>query len=66
MAGSSCKVAIVLVAFAITIPCLEGGIGTMDEFLKERAMEAHEIALKSYVPDPTNVTSQHNNLHVKE
>ncbi|XP_022635261.1 pectate lyase-like [Vigna radiata var. radiata] len=65
MAGSSCKVAFILVAFAITIPCLEAGIAAFDEFLQEKAVEAHEIAIKSYVPDPTNATT-HQDIHDDE
>ncbi|KAK7374498.1 hypothetical protein VNO80_07928 [Phaseolus coccineus] len=65
MVGSSSKVSIIiLVAFAITIPCLEGGIGEFDDFLKGQALEAHEIALESYVPDPVNITDELNvNVH---
>lgn len=64
MAGSASKVTFIfLVAFAITIPCLEAGIAEFDDFLKAQADEAHEIALRSYEPDPINVTAEFN-IHV--
>ncbi|CAJ1946921.1 unnamed protein product [Sphenostylis stenocarpa] len=49
-----------LVTLAITIPCLEAGIGELDEFLKTQAEEAHKIALESYVPTPQFVTNELN------
>lgn len=54
---------ILLVAFAITIPCLEAGIADFDDYLKAQAEMAHEIALKSFVPNPINVTTELN-FHV--
>lgn len=64
MARSANKVTFIfLVAFAITIPCLEAGIAEFDDFLKAQADEAHEIALRSYEPDPINVTAEFN-IHV--
>ncbi|PNX89507.1 pectate lyase-like protein, partial [Trifolium pratense] len=39
------------------------GIAEFDDYLKEQAHLAHEIALKSYVPNPENITSDLN-LHV--
>lgn len=64
MAGSASKVTFIfLVAFAITIPCLEAGIAEFDDFLKAQASEAQVIALKSYQPDPINVTAEFN-IHV--
>ncbi|RDX74234.1 hypothetical protein CR513_46030, partial [Mucuna pruriens] len=51
MIGSTTKVAlIVLVIFAITIPCLEAGIGQIDDFLKAQANEAHKVAVETYIP----------------
>ncbi|CAJ2665622.1 unnamed protein product [Trifolium pratense] len=51
MAQSSTKVLfILLVTFAITIPCLEAGIAKYDDFLKAEAEEAHKIALETYIP----------------
>ncbi|RDX74233.1 hypothetical protein CR513_46029, partial [Mucuna pruriens] len=51
MIGSATKVAlIVLVIFAITIPCLEAGIGQIDDFLKAQANEAHKVAIETYIP----------------
>ncbi|KAL2330026.1 hypothetical protein Fmac_017607 [Flemingia macrophylla] len=55
MARGATKVTflIFLVAFAITIPCLEAtGIAALDEYIEEQARRAREIALKSYVPNP--------------
>ncbi|KAK7295329.1 hypothetical protein RJT34_18235 [Clitoria ternatea] len=49
-----------LVAFAITIPCLEAGIAFFDDYLKKQADVAHKIALYSYVPNPENVTAELN------
>ncbi|CAJ2665621.1 unnamed protein product [Trifolium pratense] len=46
---------IFLVTFAITIPCLEAGIGEFDDFLKAEEEEAHKIALDSYIPVPEEV-----------
>ncbi|KAG4992516.1 hypothetical protein JHK87_025973 [Glycine soja] len=64
MARSANKVTFIfLVAFAITIPCLEAGIAEFDDFLKAQASEAQVIALKSYQPDPINVTAEFN-IHV--
>ncbi|KAL2330024.1 hypothetical protein Fmac_017605 [Flemingia macrophylla] len=64
MAGGASKVTFIfLVAFAISIPSLNARIGELDEYLKEQELEAHEIAVESYVPDPTNVTTELN-LHV--
>ena len=64
MAGSACKVTfILLVTFAITIPCLEAGIAEFDDYLKAQAEVAHEIALESFVADPINVTTELN-IHV--
>lgn len=64
MAGGVSKVTFIfLVAFAITIPCLNAGIAEFDEFLKEQANEAEQIAVKSYVPNPLNVTDDLN-FHV--
>ena len=64
MAGSAAKVTfILLVTFAITIPCHEAGIAEFDNFLKEQAKEAHEVALKSYVPNPEQVAVDLN-VHV--
>ncbi|RDX66051.1 hypothetical protein CR513_55228, partial [Mucuna pruriens] len=64
MAGGASKVTFIfLIAFAITIPCLRGGIAEFDDFLKEQADEAHEIALESYVPDPENISAELN-VHV--
>lgn len=69
MVGSATnKVAfILLVTFAITIPCLEAGIGDFDDFLKDEADKAHNIALSSYVPKPEEVADElniHVNLYV--
>lgn len=63
MAGFGSKIAFIFLVFAITIPCLEAGIAEFDDYLKEQAHLAHEIALKSYVPNPENITSDLN-LHV--
>jgi len=63
MAGSSSKVTFILVAFAITIPCLEAGIAEFDDYLRAKALGAREVAVQSYVPDPVNVTHDLN-LHV--
>ncbi|KAJ7970952.1 Pectate lyase [Quillaja saponaria] len=51
---------IFLIAFAVTIPCLQAGIGEYDDFLRLQAHEAHEAALASYVSDPLNVTGEFN------
>jgi pectate lyase len=62
MAQSSTKVLfILLVTFAIIIPCLEAGIAEFDDFLKAEADEAHKIALQSYIPLPLG---HDNNFHV--
>lgn len=64
MAGNGSKVMfILLVVFAFTIPCLDAGIAEFDDFLKAQADMAHKIALKSYVPNPENITTDLN-LHV--
>ncbi|KAJ1386887.1 Pectin lyase fold/virulence factor [Sesbania bispinosa] len=64
MVGSATKVTfILLVTFAITIPCLEAGIAAFDDFLKSQAEEAHKLALASYVPSPEDITDELN-LHV--
>lgn len=63
MAGGASKVIFILLVLAVTIPCLEAGIAEFDDFLKEQQNEAHDVALKSYVPDPENVTHDIN-LHV--
>ncbi|KAK7394530.1 hypothetical protein VNO78_15059 [Psophocarpus tetragonolobus] len=64
MAGGASKITFIfLVAFAITIPSLEAGIGNYDEYIREQEVEAHEIALESYVPDPINITDEFN-VHV--
>ncbi|KAK7271741.1 hypothetical protein RJT34_27887 [Clitoria ternatea] len=61
MVGSETKVGfIVLVIFAITIPCLEGGIAEYDDFLVAQAENARKVALHSYVPDPEEVTDELN------
>ncbi|KAK7295332.1 hypothetical protein RJT34_18238 [Clitoria ternatea] len=49
-----------LAVLAITIPCLEAGIGLFDDYLKEQADQAHKIAMESFVPNPENVTSELN------
>ncbi|KAK2365803.1 pectate lyase [Trifolium repens] len=62
MAQISTKVLfILLVTFAIIIPCLEAGIGEFDDFLKAEAEEAHKIALQSYIPLPLG---HDNHFHV--
>ncbi|KAJ1443707.1 Pectate lyase, N-terminal [Sesbania bispinosa] len=67
MTGIKVTFIILLVAFAITIPRLEAGIAEFDDFLKAQADEAHEIALKSYVPNPENMKDELNvNVHLGE
>jgi len=61
MVESSTKIAfILLVTFAITIPCLEAAHvlspAELDDVLKARAEEAHKIALEAFVPIPEAVT----------
>ncbi|XP_027358994.1 pectate lyase-like [Abrus precatorius] len=64
MVKSATKVAFIfLVTLAITIPCLEAGIGEFDDYLKVQSEEARQRALESYVPDPEAVT-QELNFHV--
>jgi pectate lyase len=60
MAGSSTKIVfILLVTFAITIPCLEAAHvlspAEFDDVVKARAEEAHKVALDTYVPIPEGV-----------
>lgn len=64
MVGSVTKVTLILlVTFAITIPCLEAGIAEFDDYLKARAEEAHKLALEAYVPNPEDVAEELN-IHV--
>jgi len=63
MAGIAIKISFILLVLAISIPCLEGRIGEFDDYLKAQADLAREIAFKSYVPNPENVTHEIN-LHV--
>jgi pectate lyase len=63
MAGFGSKIAFIFLVFAITIPCLDAGIAEFDDYLKGQAELAREIALKSYVPNPENITTDLN-LHV--
>lgn len=58
------KVTFVLLAvFAIIVPCLEAGIAEFDDYLKAQEEIAREIAFKSYVPNPENITTELN-MHV--
>ncbi|CAK8540611.1 unnamed protein product [Lathyrus sativus] len=52
------KIAIIFLVFAITIPCFEAGIAEFDDYLKAQANLAHDIALKSYIPDPENISTK--------
>ncbi|CAK8540612.1 unnamed protein product [Lathyrus sativus] len=54
------KIAIIFLVFAIAIPCFEAGIAEFDDYLRAQASLAHDIALKSYIPDPENITSEIN------
>ncbi|KAI9075215.1 hypothetical protein K1719_042824 [Acacia pycnantha] len=57
------RMALFVIALAITVPCLEANIGELDEYLQEKANQAHQAALEAYEPDPLNVTSELN-FHV--
>ncbi|KAI9121069.1 hypothetical protein K1719_008102 [Acacia pycnantha] len=57
------RMALFVIALAITVPCLEANIGELDEYLQEKANQAHRAALEAYEPDPLNVTSELN-FHV--
>ncbi|KAK7266323.1 hypothetical protein RIF29_18966 [Crotalaria pallida] len=59
--GSAIKVTfLLLVTFAITIPCLDAGIAELDDYLKAQAEEAHKIALETFVPNPEEITEDIN------
>jgi len=65
MVESSTKIAfILLVTFAITIPCLEAAHvlspAEFDDILKARAEEARKLALDTYVPIPKAVVHELN------
>ncbi|KAI9075229.1 hypothetical protein K1719_042838 [Acacia pycnantha] len=57
------RMALFVIALAITVPCLEANIGELDDYLQEKANQAHRAALEAYEPDPLNVTSELN-FHV--
>ncbi|AES77377.1 pectate lyase, putative [Medicago truncatula] len=63
MAAIAMKISFILLVLAITIPCLEGRIGEFDDYLKAQAEMARQIAFKSYVPNPENITTEIN-IHV--
>lgn len=54
------KIALIFLVLAIAIPCFEAGIAQFDDYLKAQASLAREIALKSYIPNPENITAEIN------